>query len=84
MRRLLTPAAAATALALFASSASAATPSFDDVDLDGNGIVTRGEFVNAMPDATLEDFAIIDTDSDGMISEDELSAAAEIVETPKS
>lgn len=83
MRRSLSPAAAAAALSLFATAAFATAPTFEDVDLDGNGIVTPAEFANAMPDASDEDFALIDADSDGTISEDEMTAATDVLETPK-
>ena len=64
---------AATAAAVFAVQASAATVE----DADGNGSYSMEEMVAAYPELTEETFAEIDTDESGDISDDELTAATE-------
>lgn len=73
MKSTLIPIAA---IALFATSALAATPSFTEVDTNADGWITPDEFVAAMPDATQSDFAAIDANGDGAISAEEMSAHA--------
>lgn len=63
----------AAALAVSAVQVSAATVS----DADGNGSYSMDEMVMAYPDLTENDFAEIDTDDSGDVSEDELLAAVE-------
>lgn len=65
-------AVAASALALMSAAAlaqdNAATHEFP---------LTQGEFLAAYPEVTMEDFALIDTNGDGEISQEEYQAAEE-------
>ena len=65
--------AAACLGALFASTAAA-----QEVDADGDGMVTLEELLAVYPTVTEETFAAADTDADGMLSADELAAAQEV------
>lgn len=71
MKSTLIPMAA---VALFATSALAATPTFSEADANSDGWVTPEEFAAAMPDATQDDFVAIDANGDGAISEEEMAA----------
>ena len=64
------------ALALFLVSGTAVLAE-SPLDTDGDGYVTLEEIVAVYPDYNVEDFAEADTDSDGMLNEDELAVAAE-------
>ena len=80
MKRTLISAAT---LSLFATAALAMTPSFSDVDVDSDGIVTQEEFASALPDASELDFMIVDADGNGLISEAEMAKASDSLDAPK-
>ena len=63
--------ALATAIALTATGAFAA----GEMDTDGDGAVSFSELVAVHPDVTEETFLSIDTNADGLASEEELTAA---------
>ena len=71
MKRTLIP---TMGFALFASAALAAAPTFQEADANADGWVTPDEFAAAMPEATESDFVAIDTNGDGAISEEEMTA----------
>ncbi|MEL6643942.1 MAG: hypothetical protein AAFQ79_08410 [Pseudomonadota bacterium] len=71
MKNVLTFAAA---LGLAATAAIAST---DVEDTDGDGFFSMEELMVAYPSLTEDIFGQIDTDADGSITEDELSAALE-------
>ena len=70
MKRTLIPAAT---LALFATSAFAAAPTFAVVDANGDNAVTWEELSAALPSASLFDFNAVDQNGDGGISETEMT-----------
>lgn len=63
----------AAVMAVSAVQASAATVE----DTDGNGSYSMDEMLAAYPELTAGDFAEMDSDESGDISEDELTAAME-------
>lgn len=71
MKLTIIPAAA---LALFATAAIAAAPTFQEADANADGWVTPDELVAVMPEATESDFVAIDANGDGAISEEEMTA----------
>lgn len=54
-------------------ASAAAAAQFDEVDADGDGLVSLAELQAAAPDATAEDFATYDYDSDGGLNESEFA-----------
>lgn len=62
-----------TLMALLATSAFAQTVE----DMDGDGLYSMEELKVAFPDLSEEIFAAVDTNADGMIDPDELTAAQE-------
>lgn len=64
-----------TTVALLALSA----PAFAETDLDanGDGNVTLPELQAAYPEMTADDFAGMDTDEDGVLSDSEITAATD-------
>ena len=61
----------ASALAALAGTAALA----QEMDADGDGLVTWDELSAAMPDVTEETFTLADTNVDGGLDADELQAA---------
>ncbi|MGR3436432.1 MAG: hypothetical protein ACU0CO_16340 [Shimia sp.] len=61
----------ASAIAAFAGTAALA----QEMDADGDGLVTWDELSAAMPDVTEETFTLADTNVDGGLDADELQAA---------
>lgn len=59
---------------VFAFAASAHAATFAEVDSDGDGAVSPGEFVAAYPDLSADDWNAVDTDADGMLTEQEHQA----------
>lgn len=58
----------------FATSALA----FDDgFDADGDGFLSAAEMIAVYPNITAEMFNAVDTDADGLVSEEELALALE-------
>lgn len=53
-----------------------------DLDANGDGMVTLDEVQAVNPDITAEDFSAMDTDSDGVLSPEEVSAAQEAGQLP--
>lgn len=51
--------------------------SFEDLDANGNGIVTQDELAAAYPEVAEEVIVVIDGDADGEISEEEHASAAD-------
>ncbi|MEE9427361.1 MAG: hypothetical protein V3V25_04355 [Paracoccaceae bacterium] len=47
------------------------------VDADGDGLLSYAEMLTALPDLTEETFVAMDTNEDGLIDADELTAARE-------
>jgi len=45
------------------------------MDADGDGAVSMTEFQEAMPDAEAGTFSAIDTNADGVLTEDEIASA---------
>jgi EF hand len=50
-------------------------PTFSEIDVNGDGVVTEEEFVAPMLAHVSERFAMIDTNGDGVLTEAELEAA---------
>lgn len=75
MKTILMSAVAAVALT---------APAWAQTDLDANadGMVTLDEVQAANPDITAEDFSAMDTDSDGVLSPEEVGAAQEAGQLP--
>ncbi|KRS13787.1 calcium-binding protein [Roseovarius atlanticus] len=48
-----------------------------DADTDGDGMVTMEEFQAAMPDAPAGTFEQLDSDTDGLLSAEEITAGQE-------
>lgn len=67
-----TPIAATFALAIVLPGVALA-----EMDANGDGAVTMSEFQEAYPDAEAGTFSALDTDADGALSEEEISAAVE-------
>jgi Ca2+-binding EF-hand superfamily protein len=68
----------ATGLALtFAVPAMAQEGDFATLDANGDGFVTMAEFQAMMPDVSVDAFMQADTNADGALNEEELSAAQE-------
>ena len=72
------------ASALGAAALAVATPvlacpggrlGFEDLDTDGNGVVTSEEFAAASQARVAKKFARLDANSDGVITKDEMEAA---------
>jgi hypothetical protein len=55
--------------------ASHAMGQASSLDSDGDGMVSYGEMLVAMPDMTEAEFQALDTDGDGLLDADEVSAA---------
>jgi Ca2+-binding EF-hand superfamily protein len=59
----------------------AATPvlaqQIEEIDTDGDGLVTYEEMVAVYPDTTPEAFAQVDSGADGVVDQAELTAAAD-------
>jgi hypothetical protein len=66
----------ATALA-FALSLPTAVLASENMDADGDGAVSMSEFQTAHPEADTGIFTAVDTNADGVLSEDEIAAAQE-------
>ncbi|RDE10307.1 EF-hand domain-containing protein [Pelagibacterium lacus] len=69
----------------FAGGALAQDLDFATLDADGSGALTLEELQVAIPDLTAESFAMLDTDANGEISEEEfaaLSAGGEAAPAP--
>lgn len=66
--------AATFAIALTLPAAALAS---DAMDADGDGLVSAEEFAAANPDAAEGTFEQIDTNADGALADDEISAARE-------
>lgn len=72
---------AAVALAAFSAVNLLAAPGpnrdqrFDSKDTDGNGSISREEFIAVQPERVAERFAAIDTDGDGVATLEEFKAA---------
>ena len=62
---------------VIASAGVAYAASFEEVDANGDGMITPDELAAAYPDAGEDAVAAIDADSDGQISEEEHTAAVE-------
>lgn len=71
MKKLLIP---TTAILTFAGAAFAAMPS---VDADGDGVASFTEMLAVYPTLTEEGFGAMDTNSDGVIDEAEMTVAIE-------
>ena len=53
------------------------------MDADGDGAVTLSEFQAAMPDAEAGTFSIVDTNADGVLTEEEIASAQEAGTLPE-
>ena len=73
--------AATFALALTVPAAALAGES---MDADGDGAVSMSEFQSAMPDADSSVFTAVDSNADGLLTEDEITAAKEAGTLPES
>jgi len=60
-----------------------ATTSMDEVDSDGDGLLTLDELQAAYPTLTAEMFETIDTDANGVLDLEEVAAAEEAELLPK-
>ncbi|PIE06806.1 MAG: hypothetical protein CSA74_10075 [Rhodobacterales bacterium] len=57
-----------------------AAPAFAEAanpDADGDGVVSMEEFVAAWPDLKEDSFALVDTNKDGTLDAEEITAATE-------
>ena len=54
------------------------------MDADGDGAVTLSEFQAAMPDAEAGTFSAVDTNADGVLTEDEIASAQAAGTLPES
>ncbi|RKT32489.1 EF hand domain-containing protein [Roseovarius halotolerans] len=79
MFKTTTAATFALALAL----PGAALANMADMDADGDGAVTMSEFQQAYPDAEAGTFSAVDTNADGSLTEEELTAAMEAGKLPE-
>lgn len=67
-----------TLAAVILSSASLAhAATLDELDLDGDGVVTLDEVQSVYPDLSTEIFLAADSNADGALDADELAAAEE-------
>ncbi len=66
----------ATAFAVALTIPAAALAS-DSMDADGDGAVSMSEFQTAHPEADTAIFTAVDTNADGVLTEDEVAAAQE-------
>lgn len=66
-----------------ALTAPAALLASESMDADGDGAVSMSEFQTAHPDADTSLFTAVDTDADGVLSEEELAAAKEAGTLPE-
>lgn len=55
-------------------------PSFSDVDLNVDGVISEDEFLAAMPDATSETFTSADVNGDTVLTQDEYEAMAAMMQ----
>ena len=53
------------------------------MDADGDGAVTMSEFQTAIPDAEAGTFSAVDANADGVLTEDEVTAATEAGTLPE-
>ncbi|SFA73534.1 EF hand [Poseidonocella pacifica] len=65
----------ALALAILAGAAFALDNAAAALDRNADGYVSFGELLSDHPDLTVETFAALDTDQDGLLGEDEVTAA---------
>ena len=79
MKTILTTTAAVLAL-----SAPSWAASVSELDGDGDGAVTIDELQVAYPEITAEEFAAMDTNADGVLDDEEISAAQEAGSLPES
>lgn len=63
--------------AALAVTAGMATAMVEIEDADGNGTYSMDEMIVSFPDLTESDFAELDADASGELSDDELHAAVE-------
>lgn len=54
-----------------------------EMDANGDGAVTMSEFQDAYPDAEAGTFSAVDTNADGALSEEEISAAIDAGKLPE-
>lgn len=64
-------------IAAVLAAAPALAQQIEEIDTDGDGVVTYEEMVAVYPDTTPEAFAQIDTGADGAVDESELTAAVD-------
>ena len=57
--------------------AATAVNAMDELDANGDGLVTYEEMLAAVPEATEDAFSQIDTNGDGALDADEFAAAQE-------
>lgn len=61
--------------AAFIGGAGLAMGQPDDIDGDGDGMVSYPELLTVVPTLTEEEFMALDADGDGLLNDEELSAA---------
>lgn len=66
---------AATALGVLAAGAAFAQT--EELDTDGDGMVSYAEILVVVPDMSEADFVTLDMNADGMLDADEIAAAQE-------
>lgn len=55
-------------------------PSFSDVDVNVDGVISEDEFLAAMPEATADTFASADVNGDTVLTQDEYEAMAAMMQ----
>ncbi|HSG32912.1 MAG TPA: EF-hand domain-containing protein [Sphingomonadaceae bacterium] len=68
---------AAVAAGLLAASGVALAATFTEIDANGDGAVSKEEFMAAYPDVSDDVWNAVDVNGDDSVSEDELQAAAD-------
>ena len=65
------------ALCALAVIATAVTAQETEIDSDGDGMISFGELVVALPETTEESFMAMDLNADGLLDAEEVAAATE-------
>ncbi|MBN9889022.1 hypothetical protein [Salipiger abyssi] len=74
-----------TAVAFAATAATAALPAFaaEEADVNGDGMLTVSEVQAVWPEVSTDGFMSMDSDGDGLLSEEEVADARELGSLPE-